>query len=48
MQSSCVMLTSWAGPHEASRAFVKVMPVEYRKVLAAAHLDTDEARVAAV
>jgi glutamate synthase domain-containing protein 3 len=28
--------------------FVKVMPVEYRKVIAAAHLDTDAARVASV
>ncbi len=39
------ILSAW---HEASRQFVKVMPVEYRKVLAAAHLDTDAARVAAV
>jgi glutamate synthase domain-containing protein 2/glutamate synthase domain-containing protein 1/glutamate synthase domain-containing protein 3 len=39
------ILSGWK---EAARALVKVMPVEYRKVLAAAHLDTDEARVAAV
>ena len=29
-------------------AFVKVLPAEYAKVLAAQHLDTDEARLAAV
>ncbi len=39
------MLSGWK---EATQHFVKVMPVEYRKVLAAAHLDTDDARVAAV
>jgi glutamate synthase domain-containing protein 2/glutamate synthase domain-containing protein 1/glutamate synthase domain-containing protein 3 len=39
------ILSGWK---EATCRFVKVMPVEYRKVLAAAHLDTDEARVAAV
>ncbi len=39
------ILAAW---QEQARAFVKVMPVEYRKVLAAAHLDTDAARVAAV
>jgi len=36
------------GWDEVKSQFVKVMPVEYRKVLAAAHLDTDAARVAAV
>ncbi|MBI3770679.1 MAG: glutamate synthase large subunit [Deltaproteobacteria bacterium] len=39
------ILSGW---QEFARQFVKVMPVEYRKVLAAAHLDTDAARVAAV
>jgi glutamate synthase domain-containing protein 3 len=39
------ILSGW---QEYARKFVKVMPVEYRKVLAAAHLDTDAARVAAV
>jgi len=39
------LLSGWK---DATQRFVKVMPVEYRKVLAAAHLDTDEARVAAV
>jgi glutamate synthase domain-containing protein 2/glutamate synthase domain-containing protein 1/glutamate synthase domain-containing protein 3 len=39
------ILSGWK---EATQRFVKVMPVEYRKVLAAAHLDTDDARVAAV
>jgi glutamate synthase (ferredoxin) len=39
------ILSGWK---EATQRFVKVMPVEYRKVLAAAHLDSDDARVAAV
>ena len=39
------ILSGW---QELASKFVKVMPVEYRKVLAAAHLDTDAARVAAV
>jgi glutamate synthase (NADPH) large chain len=39
------ILSGW---QDYARHFVKVMPVEYRKVLAAAHLDTDAARVAAV
>ena len=30
------------------RKFVKVMPTEYAKVLKAAHLDTEAARLAAV
>jgi glutamate synthase domain-containing protein 2/glutamate synthase domain-containing protein 3 len=39
------ILSGW---QEHAGQFVKVMPVEYRKVLSAAHLDTDAARVAAV
>jgi glutamate synthase domain-containing protein 3 len=39
------ILSGWK---DNARHFVKVMPVEYRKVLAAAHLDTDEARLAAI
>ncbi len=39
------VLSAW---HEHMTSFVKVMPVEYRKVLKAAHLDTDTARLAAV
>jgi glutamate synthase (ferredoxin) len=39
------ILSGWK---EHARKFVKVMPVEYRKVLAAAHLDTDAARLASV
>jgi len=39
------LLSGWK---EYARKFVKVMPVEYRKVLAAAHLDTDSARLASV
>ncbi len=39
------VLSGW---QELAPAFVKVMPVEYGKVLAAAHLDTDAARLAAV
>jgi glutamate synthase domain-containing protein 3 len=39
------ILSGW---DQMARKFVKVMPVEYRKVLAAAHLDTDAARVAAI
>jgi glutamate synthase domain-containing protein 2/glutamate synthase domain-containing protein 1/glutamate synthase domain-containing protein 3 len=39
------ILSAW---DQHTRTFVKVMPVEYRKVLAAAHLDTDNARLAAV
>jgi glutamate synthase domain-containing protein 3 len=38
-------LSGWA---ETVKHFRKVMPVEYRKVLASAHLDTDAARVAAI
>jgi len=39
------ILSAW---EQHTRTFVKVMPVEYRKVLAAEHLDNDNARVAAV
>ena len=39
------LLASWP---EAQRQFVKVLPVEYAKVLATQHLDTEAARVAAV
>jgi glutamate synthase domain-containing protein 3 len=39
------LLSGWK---DYAAKFVKVMPVEYRKVLAAAHLDTDEARLASV
>ncbi len=39
------LLASWP---DAQKQFLKVMPVEYAKVLAKQHLDTDAARVAAV
>jgi len=39
------LLAHWA---DAVKHFVKVIPVEYRSVLAKAHLDTEDARVAAV
>ncbi len=39
------ILSGWK---ETSRHFKKVMPVEYRKVLAAAHLDNEASRLAAV
>jgi glutamate synthase domain-containing protein 2/glutamate synthase domain-containing protein 1/glutamate synthase domain-containing protein 3 len=39
------ILSGWK---ETARHFVKVMPVEYRKVLAAAHLDSEAARLASV
>jgi glutamate synthase (ferredoxin) len=39
------LLADWPA---AARRFVRVLPQEYAKVLAQAHLDTDEARVAAV
>jgi glutamate synthase (ferredoxin) len=39
------LLASWS---EAQERFVRVMPVEYAKVLATQHLDTEAARVAAV
>ena len=39
------ILQDWS---ELSQKFVKVMPVEYRKVLAAQHLDSDEAKLATV
>jgi glutamate synthase domain-containing protein 3 len=39
------LLSGW---QDHAKQFVKVMPVEYRKVLAAAHLDTDAAKLAAV
>jgi glutamate synthase (NADPH/NADH) large chain len=39
------LLSGWK---DAAQRLVKVMPVEYRKVLAAQHLDTDAARLASV
>ncbi|HJW71180.1 MAG TPA: glutamate synthase-related protein, partial [Candidatus Binatia bacterium] len=39
------LLSGW---QEAQQQFVRVMPVEYAKVLATQHLDTEAARVAAV
>jgi glutamate synthase (NADPH/NADH) large chain len=39
------LLARW---DDTVKRFVKVMPVEYRSVLAKAHLDTEEARLAAV
>jgi glutamate synthase (NADPH/NADH) large chain len=39
------VLSGWK---EFSRKLIRVMPVEYRKVLAAQHLDTDAARLASV
>ena len=39
------ILQDWS---ELSRKFVKVMPIEYRKVLAAQHLDSDDAKLATV
>jgi glutamate synthase domain-containing protein 2/glutamate synthase domain-containing protein 1/glutamate synthase domain-containing protein 3 len=39
------ILSGWK---DAARHFVKVMPVEYRKVLAAAHLDSEAERLASV
>jgi glutamate synthase (NADPH) large chain len=39
------ILSGWK---DAARHFVKVMPVEYRKVIAAAHLDSEAARLASV
>ena len=39
------ILSDWA---EYGRRFVKVMPVEYRKVLAQQHLDSDAAKLASV
>ena len=39
------ILSGW---QENVKRFAKVMPVEYRKVLAAAHLDSDAAKLASV
>jgi glutamate synthase domain-containing protein 3 len=39
------ILSDWA---RHARRFVKVMPVEYRKVLAEQHLDSEAARLASV
>jgi glutamate synthase domain-containing protein 3 len=39
------ILSGWK---EQVAAFVRVMPVEYRKVLATQHLDSDEAKLASV
>jgi len=39
------VLSGWK---EIARKFVKVMPVEYRKVLAAQHLDSDSAKLASI
>ena len=39
------LLSGWK---ETVKHFVRVMPVEYRSVLAKAHLDTDAARLASI
>jgi glutamate synthase domain-containing protein 3 len=39
------LLADWK---QAQKQFVKIMPVEYAKVLAKQHLDTEAARLAAV
>jgi glutamate synthase domain-containing protein 2/glutamate synthase domain-containing protein 1/glutamate synthase domain-containing protein 3 len=39
------VLASW---NELAQCFVKVMPTEYRKVLAKQHLDSDEAKLASI
>ena len=39
------VLSGWK---ETVHKFVKVMPVEYRKVLASQHLDSDAARLASI
>jgi len=39
------VLSGWK---EVSKKFVKVMPVEYRKVLASQHLDSDAAKLASI
>jgi glutamate synthase domain-containing protein 2/glutamate synthase domain-containing protein 1/glutamate synthase domain-containing protein 3 len=39
------VLSGWK---DVARRFVKVMPVEYRKVLAAQHLDSDAAKLASI
>ena len=39
------VLSGWK---ELARKFVRVMPVEYRKVLAAQHLDSDSAKLASI
>jgi glutamate synthase domain-containing protein 3 len=39
------VLSGWK---ELSHRFVRVMPVEYRKVLAAQHLDNEAAKLASV
>jgi glutamate synthase domain-containing protein 3 len=39
------ILSQWA---EYVKRFVKVMPTEYRKVLAQQHLDSDAAKLASV
>jgi glutamate synthase domain-containing protein 3 len=39
------VLSGWK---DYARKFIRVMPVEYRKVLAAQHLDSDAARLASI
>jgi glutamate synthase domain-containing protein 3 len=39
------LLSGWK---DVAKKFVKVMPVEYRKILAAQHLDSDAAKLASV
>jgi glutamate synthase (NADPH/NADH) large chain len=45
---SAVAWRCLSGWKETARRFVRVMPVEYRKVLATQHLDTDAARLASI
>jgi glutamate synthase domain-containing protein 3 len=45
---SAVAWRCLSGWKETAKQLVKVMPVEYRKVLATQHLDTDAARLASV
>ena len=37
-----------SGWKETAKKFVRIMPVEYRKVLAAQHLDNDAAKLASI
>jgi len=45
---SAVAWRCLSGWKETARHLVRVMPVEYRKVLATQHLDTEAARLASV
>ena len=46
--SSAVAWRVLSGWKQSVQQFVKVMPVEYRQVLAKQHLDSDAARVASI